>query len=488
MFEKLLLDRANCFLKASQISFPCIQQQGFQKGYSCTTAAFNLQEAMNYIIENGGSPYVAFLDIKSAFDGVWHDALFLKLAQLGIRGKICRILIESYHRMSCSVKCNGITSLPVPVTRGVRQGGVLSTFLYLVFIDGLLLSLQSSESSFSAYSIRCGNPTLADDISIIATSPNNLQHLINIVYKYSTKWQFSINCKKSCIVQFRKRKHDGPLSIWYGDSLLPETAHATHLGILQVASLKLSERVGERCQKAKNAFHAMVGYGVRPLALNPLTSISLYKKVVIPSALYGSEFWNNLTKTDADKVNRLQHYIVKRIQGFKTLTRSDMCESMLGLRKLCSEIDKRKLMFLHKILDLPSESVCQQLFYRRYFAYLNNSQSIKLGFIPDICSLLAKYNIEHLLNNAVLLPGQIISKYSWKQTVHKAVNDFESVQWKRRLNQDNDFEMFRKLHYEQKPCILYKAYSPPVRKHIDIIARLWVSIPKTIDIRILSQM
>ena len=70
------------------------------------------------------------------------------------------------------------------------------------------------------------------------------------------------------------------------------------------------------------------------------------------------------------KVNRLQHYLVKRIQAFKTLTRFDMCKSMLGLQKICPGKDKRKLMFLYKILDLPSESVCQRLFSRRHFTYI----------------------------------------------------------------------------------------------------------------------
>ena len=111
-----------------------------------------------------------------------------------------------------------------------------------------------------------------------------------------------------------------------------------------------------------------------------------------------------MTKADIGSVNRLQHYIVKRIQGFKTRTRSGKCESMLGLRKLCTVIDKRKLMFLHKILDLPNESVCQQLFFRCYFTYINNTQGNQLAFIPDVCALLLKYNLVRLLNNAIALP------------------------------------------------------------------------------------
>ncbi len=92
----------------------------------------------------------------------------------------------------------------------------------------------------------------------------------------------------------------------------------------------------------------MLTLGVRPLGLNPLTSASLYRKIIMPTVLYGCELWNHLTKAESDELNKLQHFIVKKIQGFNIRTRSDMCESMLGLYRITSEIDKRKLMLLHK--------------------------------------------------------------------------------------------------------------------------------------------
>ena len=42
--------------------------------------------------------------------------------------------------------------------------------------------------------------------------------------------------------------------------------------------------------------------------------------------MQSSEFWDNLSQADIDAVNKLQNYVVKYNQGFKTRTRSDMCD------------------------------------------------------------------------------------------------------------------------------------------------------------------
>lgn len=93
LFEKVILDRFNNFLNTSPQAFPNTQQHGFQKGLSCITAAFNLQETIYQQIERKSDVFAAFLDIKGAFDVVWHKGLFYKLGNLGIKGKLLRLLI-----------------------------------------------------------------------------------------------------------------------------------------------------------------------------------------------------------------------------------------------------------------------------------------------------------------------------------------------------------------------------------------------------------
>ena len=86
--------------------------------------------------------------------------------------------------------------------------------------------------------------------------------------------------------------------------------------------------------------------------VNPLTVTSLYRKVILQSSLYGCELWNELSISDTKKLSQLQHFLVKEMQGFVTRTRSDMCESMLGLLEIVREIDKRKLLFFCKLCHL----------------------------------------------------------------------------------------------------------------------------------------
>ena len=151
-------------------------------------------------------------------------------------------------------------------------------------------------------------------------------------------------------------------------------------------------------------------------------------------------------------INKLQHYIVKSIQGFHVRTRSDMCESMLGLFRLSFEIDKRKLMFIYKILSLPSHAVSKNIFLRRYFTYISLLNNNAKGFIPDICRLLLRYNLEDIINTFIL-SQKLPSKYEWKKVVKMKVSQLEHSLWQDRLRK-YDFARFKVLQTGSCPAVI----------------------------------
>ena len=120
-----------------------------------------------------------------------------------------------------------------------------------------------------------------------------------------------------------------------------------------------------------------------------------------------------------------------------------MCESMLRLFRLPSEVDRKKLMFIYKILSLQSHTVTKNIFLRRYFSYITLPNNGVKGFVPDICRLLIKYNLEGLLNNYIS-SQRLPSKYEWKKTVKMKVNQIEQTLWRNRIN-DSDFSRFKVL-------------------------------------------
>ena len=163
--------------------------------------------------------------------------------------------------------------------------------------------------------LKCSNPAFADDVSLITTSPYSLQRMVDIVYSYCRRWNIEINVKKSNILVFTKRKTPPIVGIMYGEFFIPQTTTVKHLGILQQSNLKTNERVNERIQKARKALFSMISQGIHPLGVNPLVSTGLYKKIILPTLLYGAELWKNLTVSEENQLNIFQHFLKKKIQG-----------------------------------------------------------------------------------------------------------------------------------------------------------------------------
>ena len=157
-------------------SFPNKQQQGFQKALSCITAGFNLQETIYHNLEQNTNVYVAQLDIKGAFDSVWHDALFVKLKYLGIDMKLWRTLRDSYQNLKTFVKTSHGTSAAIDVKCSVRQGGVLSGFYYTLYINALLDELEKSGHGAMVGSIPSATLPLQTTLALLQQAPWHYRH------------------------------------------------------------------------------------------------------------------------------------------------------------------------------------------------------------------------------------------------------------------------------------------------------------------------
>ena len=92
----------------------------------------------------------------------------------------------------CGFKSSGFT-----ISNGVRQGGVLSPYLFSVYFDQLSESLNAVRSGCYVGKICINHIFFADDITLFSPSLTGLQELVDVCYDYARSHDIEFNCNKS---------------------------------------------------------------------------------------------------------------------------------------------------------------------------------------------------------------------------------------------------------------------------------------------------
>jgi hypothetical protein len=116
---------------------------------------------------------------------------------MGIHGKIWRMLIAIYKKVTRKVICGNEISEGFDIKCGLAQGSILSPFLYDCFINNLITQLKAAinkDGTPCQYGVRIAShiqviPLLcyADDIVLLAPTPQAMRQMLTCISQYATK-------------------------------------------------------------------------------------------------------------------------------------------------------------------------------------------------------------------------------------------------------------------------------------------------------------
>ena len=317
LFCSIINNRIIQFLEEKNIITPT--QTAFRKDNRTTDHMFTLTTLINkhvkqqYKKNDSNMLFVCFVDLSKAFDTVWRDALFYKLIQYGIEGKVYDIIKNMYDKSKMCVKLSMNITEEFLSNIGVKQGCVLSPTLFNIFMNDLPKIFTSHDchpANLQSSAINC--LMYADDILLISKSPSGLQSCLNKLNEYCQKWKLQTNPQKSKIIIFNKPGHlKKNFCFKINDEKIEIVSNHLYLGIIFNASGSFNNAVNHLHEKANKAiFKLLKSFGpVRPPAK---TFNRLFDSMIKPILTYGSEIWGtkicNIKKTLEIKENTTARY------------------------------------------------------------------------------------------------------------------------------------------------------------------------------------
>ena len=463
IYELVLLGRC----KSVILEKLSVQQCGFQEKLGCVMTSFILRESVYFAQENKSKLFVCFLDGRQAFDRVWHNGLFYKLCEYGIDRTSFFSIVNMYKNASSVIVNKGFKSDYFPILQGTRQGSKLSPLLYLCFIDGLIKELEKCNVGFCFMNMNLCSPTVADDMILMSFSNVGIQKMLDICADYSQRWRFEYNPGKCGVVVFDHEAKSPQNRTWVlGNGSINEVDQYTHLGIVTDNNLSSKHFVHKACHKLRGTYLSILNSGLHPQGLSPLALKTIYTSVVIPGALYGAELAVYLSKNDLNQLERAHRFCVKNIQSLSTFVNTDFVLCALNLDSMEDMIEYRKLTFIGQLCRLPPGYLAKQVFNVRLVRYFGGTGRC-LGFIPDILSLMHKYDLIRFITE-YLRTGVFPSKLQWKNVIkHSVINRHRKERYDRLLelipsvvensiqfNCESDLWILYRNSFELRPCII----------------------------------
>ena len=156
-------------------------QAGFRINRSCMDNVYTLNEIVQGRLREDKKTYALFLDIQKAYDSVWHDGLWYKLWDMGVKGRMWRVIKKMYESFKSAVLLEGEKSNTFTIEQGVAQGCSLSPILFSVFVNDLLKEVKQTGLGIQLSSGKTvGGMLFADDFVGISDSKESLQKLLDI--------------------------------------------------------------------------------------------------------------------------------------------------------------------------------------------------------------------------------------------------------------------------------------------------------------------
>ena len=327
-------------------------QAGFRKKRGTKDHIFNLHMIIQKYREVNTGLHTCFIDYSKAFDCVNHEKLWNTLNEMNFHHKTVNLIRSLYEEQQAAVRLEIGTTEWFPVTKGVRQGCILSPHLFSLYTEGIMREVEHdprnklyAEPTIQGLPIR--DLRYADDTALLSATPTGLESLIKSVKEHSEQKGLNLNIKKTKIMDTDKCKEEAIIKI--NGEEIERVGSFEYLGAKIEANGKTTPEIRRRLAMATSKLKKMTNIWKGQCIE---TKIRVLKSTVFPTATYGCETWS-INKTDAKKITAFEMKCYRKllsIQWTERITNKEVLTKIgIGRPILLQNVKKLKLGYFGHI-------------------------------------------------------------------------------------------------------------------------------------------
>jgi len=233
-------------------------QCGFRRAWSTTGMIFVARLLQEKCREQHRDLFIAFIDLTKAFDTVSRDLLWQVLGKFGCPPHFLSILREFHTDMSARVVQGGELSKSFGVNTGVKQGCVLASAIFNLFLvavtlvfchvsaaDGVRIKYRLDGSLFNIHRLQAvtkvTNDTIfdlqyADEAALPSHTPDSLQRQLDVISSAYSRSGQVVNSKMTEVL-YLPSESSLPPTFYISGNQLGLTGQFTYLGSIITSSL-----------------------------------------------------------------------------------------------------------------------------------------------------------------------------------------------------------------------------------------------------------
>lgn len=338
LFERCIHIQILAFL--IQKNFIVQSQSGFIPGDSTINQLLSIYNDICSSFDKGTTTQAIYLDITKAFDRVWHRGLIAKLNAAGIQGSLLNWFKDYLNNRKQAVVIKGQISDFHTIHAGVPQGSVLGPLLFLIYINDIVLNLQSLIKLFAddtSLSLSLADPTRRAEI---------LNEDLTTISLWANKWKVIFNENKTKVVNFIQGADDCEELRLNNNNLVSINEHK-HLGLTLQSNLKWDSHIRFIENKVNMLISCLTSYKYK---LGRKGLENLYKSYIMPHYDYADIIYDNCSDTLANVLEELHLHAIRTITGLIRGTSHQKLYDESGFSTLKERRRRHKLIAYKKII------------------------------------------------------------------------------------------------------------------------------------------